>query len=69
MSEFQILSFVLIVNFRRCPLSLKLTSIVLHVLNSYTLCPLALTQLDFSVKSNYVTCTRYYFHFKGYQII
>ncbi|MFS8011738.1 hypothetical protein Hanom_Chr14g01312571 [Helianthus anomalus] len=38
---------------RRCPLTQKFTSFVLNVSKSYTLCPLALTQLDFSVKSDY----------------
>ncbi|MFS7955328.1 hypothetical protein Hanom_Chr07g00641361 [Helianthus anomalus] len=54
-SEFQILSFIFIVNFRWCSLSFKLTSLVLNVLKSCTLCPLALTQVDFSVKSDHVT--------------
>ncbi|MFS7985684.1 hypothetical protein Hanom_Chr11g01001421 [Helianthus anomalus] len=37
----------------RCPLAQKLTSSVLNVSKSYTLCPLALTQLNFSVKLDY----------------
>ncbi|MFS7967684.1 hypothetical protein Hanom_Chr09g00788651 [Helianthus anomalus] len=37
-------------NFRRCPLPLKLMSFVLNVSKSCTLCPLAQTQLIFSVK-------------------
>ncbi|MFS8011243.1 hypothetical protein Hanom_Chr14g01306661 [Helianthus anomalus] len=56
-SEFQILSFIILVNFRQCPLSIKLTSLLLNVLKSCTLYPLALTKLDFSVNSCYVTCT------------
>ncbi|MFS7969730.1 hypothetical protein Hanom_Chr09g00812601 [Helianthus anomalus] len=38
-------------NCRRCPLSLKLTSFVLNVCKSCTLCPLRQTQLIFFVKS------------------
>ncbi|MFS8001499.1 hypothetical protein Hanom_Chr13g01191091 [Helianthus anomalus] len=37
-------------NFRRCHLPLNLTSFVLIVLKSCTLCPLALIQSDFYVK-------------------
>ncbi|MFS7909658.1 hypothetical protein Hanom_Chr02g00097201 [Helianthus anomalus] len=39
-------------NCRRCPLAQKLTSFVLNVSKSYTLCPLGQTQLDFFVKSD-----------------
>ncbi|MFS7938949.1 hypothetical protein Hanom_Chr05g00445821 [Helianthus anomalus] len=55
-SESQGLSFIFILICRRCPLCLKLTSFVLYVFKSYTFCPLALTQLDFSVKSSHVQC-------------
>ncbi|MFS7963728.1 hypothetical protein Hanom_Chr08g00741751 [Helianthus anomalus] len=41
-------------NCRRCPLSLNLTSFVLNVSKYYTLCPLTLTQSDFSVKYGHV---------------
>ncbi|MFS7968078.1 hypothetical protein Hanom_Chr09g00793321 [Helianthus anomalus] len=41
-------------NYRRCSLLLNLTSFVLNVLKSCTLCPLALTQLDFLL--NMVMC-------------
>ncbi|MFS7927476.1 hypothetical protein Hanom_Chr04g00309541 [Helianthus anomalus] len=37
----------------RCPLAQKLTSSVLNVLKSCTLCPLGQTQLDFFVKYDY----------------
>ncbi|MFS8010526.1 hypothetical protein Hanom_Chr14g01298131 [Helianthus anomalus] len=50
MSELQILSFIFIPICRRYPLCLNLTSFVLNVLKSCTLCPLGLTQLIFSVK-------------------
>ncbi|KAF5791996.1 hypothetical protein HanXRQr2_Chr09g0401061 [Helianthus annuus] len=40
-------------NCRRCLLAQKLTSFVLNVSKSYTLCPLGQTQLDFLVKLNY----------------
>ncbi|MFS8031914.1 hypothetical protein Hanom_Chr17g01551491 [Helianthus anomalus] len=42
-------------NCRRCPLSLNLTSFVLNVSKSCTLCLLAETQLDFLVKYDHVT--------------
>ncbi|MFS7914280.1 hypothetical protein Hanom_Chr02g00151541 [Helianthus anomalus] len=42
---------------RRRPLAQKLTSFVLYVSNSCTLCPLSLTQSDFLVKYGYVSCT------------
>ncbi|MFS7973118.1 hypothetical protein Hanom_Chr09g00852821 [Helianthus anomalus] len=45
-------------NFRRCPLPLKLTSFVLNVSKSCTLCPLGLTLLKFSVKCSHVPCTQ-----------
>ncbi|MFS8004569.1 hypothetical protein Hanom_Chr13g01227401 [Helianthus anomalus] len=44
-------------NCRRCPLAQKLTGYVLNVSKSCTLCPLALTQLTFLVKSGHVPCT------------
>ncbi|MFS8007778.1 hypothetical protein Hanom_Chr14g01328041 [Helianthus anomalus] len=52
MSKLRVLSFIYTLNCRRCPLSLKLIDFVLSVLKSYTLCPLALTQLAFFIKSN-----------------
>ncbi|MFS7940240.1 hypothetical protein Hanom_Chr05g00462141 [Helianthus anomalus] len=48
------LSFMFTPNCRRCPLAQKLTSSVLNVSKSYTLCPLGQTQLDFFVKSGHV---------------
>ncbi|MFS7988275.1 hypothetical protein Hanom_Chr11g01032841 [Helianthus anomalus] len=39
-SKLQVLSFMFVPNCRRCPLSLNLTSFVLNVSKSYTLCPL-----------------------------
>ncbi|MFS8025384.1 hypothetical protein Hanom_Chr16g01474311 [Helianthus anomalus] len=42
----------------RCHLARKLTSFVLNVLKSCTLCALALTQFDFLVKYDHVPCTR-----------
>ncbi|MFS8022778.1 hypothetical protein Hanom_Chr16g01443471 [Helianthus anomalus] len=36
-----------VLNFRRCPLPLKLTCLVLNVSKSCTLCPLGQTQLFF----------------------
>ncbi|MFS7958572.1 hypothetical protein Hanom_Chr07g00680211 [Helianthus anomalus] len=48
-SKLQVLSFMLIPNFKRCPLALKLTSFVLNVLKSCTLHPSALTRLNFLV--------------------
>ncbi|MFS8015230.1 hypothetical protein Hanom_Chr15g01353901 [Helianthus anomalus] len=47
LSKLQVLSFMFVSNCRRCPLPLNLTSFVLNVSKSCTLCPLALTQLDF----------------------
>ncbi|MFS7980497.1 hypothetical protein Hanom_Chr10g00940121 [Helianthus anomalus] len=41
-------------NCRRCHLTSKLTGFVLNVSKSCMLCPLALTQLDFLVKSCHV---------------
>ncbi|KAF5757551.1 hypothetical protein HanXRQr2_Chr17g0828091 [Helianthus annuus] len=38
-SEFQVLSFNFIVNIRRCPLSFKLTSLVLNHVMSFSLNP------------------------------
>ncbi|MFS7979407.1 hypothetical protein Hanom_Chr10g00926951 [Helianthus anomalus] len=51
--KISILSFIFIPNCMRCPYSLKLTSFVLNVPKSCTLCHLALTHLDFLVKSGY----------------
>ncbi|MFS7899068.1 hypothetical protein Hanom_Chr00s043008g01775351 [Helianthus anomalus] len=50
LSKLQVLSFMFVSNFRRCSLPLKLTSFVLYVWKSCTLCLLALTQSDFFVK-------------------
>ncbi|MFS7998602.1 hypothetical protein Hanom_Chr12g01155861 [Helianthus anomalus] len=47
MSKLQVLSFMFTQNSRWCPLAQKLTSYVLNVLKSCTLCPLGQTQLDF----------------------
>ncbi|MFS7945947.1 hypothetical protein Hanom_Chr06g00530211 [Helianthus anomalus] len=57
LSKLQVLSFMFTPNCRRCPLAQKLTSSVLNVPKSCTLCPLALTQLDFLVKYGHVPCT------------
>ncbi|MFS8020780.1 hypothetical protein Hanom_Chr16g01419771 [Helianthus anomalus] len=46
-SKLQVLSFMFVPNFRRCPLPLKLMSFVLNVLKSCTLCPLGQPQLFF----------------------
>ncbi|MFS7926399.1 hypothetical protein Hanom_Chr04g00296611 [Helianthus anomalus] len=43
----QVLSFISILNYKRCPLEQNLTSFVLNVLKSCTVCPLNLTQLKF----------------------
>ncbi|KAF5755653.1 hypothetical protein HanXRQr2_Chr17g0805181 [Helianthus annuus] len=56
-SKLQVLSFVFTPNCKRCPLAQKLTSFVLNVPKSCTLCPLGQTQLDFLVKSNHVQNT------------
>ncbi|KAJ0521668.1 hypothetical protein HanRHA438_Chr10g0451591 [Helianthus annuus] len=50
LSKLQVLSFMFVSDFRRCPLPLKLMSFVLNVLKSYTLCPLAITLLVLLVK-------------------
>ncbi|MFS8026536.1 hypothetical protein Hanom_Chr16g01487881 [Helianthus anomalus] len=52
-SKLQVLSFMFVTNFRRCPLPLKLMSIVLNVSKSCTLCPLGQTQLIFFVKTGH----------------
>ncbi|MFS8023337.1 hypothetical protein Hanom_Chr16g01450291 [Helianthus anomalus] len=58
MSELQVLSFIYIPIYRWCPLSLKLTSFVLIVSKSCTVCPLTLTQLNFFfVKLGHVQVT------------
>ncbi|MFS7949981.1 hypothetical protein Hanom_Chr06g00578001 [Helianthus anomalus] len=54
MSKLQVLSFMFVSNFRRCPLPLKLMSFVLNVSKSRTLCPLGQTQLSFFVKSGHI---------------
>ncbi|MFS7922716.1 hypothetical protein Hanom_Chr03g00252271 [Helianthus anomalus] len=56
-SKLQVLSFTFTPNYRRYPLAQKLTSFVLNVLKSCTLCPLSQTQLDSLVKSGHVPCT------------
>ncbi|MFS8001529.1 hypothetical protein Hanom_Chr13g01191431 [Helianthus anomalus] len=53
-SKLQVLSFMFVQNFRRCPLPLKLMSFVLNVSKSCTLCPLGQTQLLFFVKIGHV---------------
>ncbi|MFS7959428.1 hypothetical protein Hanom_Chr08g00691011 [Helianthus anomalus] len=42
-SKLQVLSFMFTPNCRRCPLAQKLTSFVLYVSESCTVCPLSLT--------------------------
>ncbi|MFS8024565.1 hypothetical protein Hanom_Chr16g01464721 [Helianthus anomalus] len=56
-SKLQVLSFLFTSNCRRCPLAQKLTSFVLYVSKSCTVCPLSLTQSDFLVKYDHVPCT------------
>ncbi|MFS7926701.1 hypothetical protein Hanom_Chr04g00300191 [Helianthus anomalus] len=56
-SKLQVLSFMFTPNCRRCLLAQKLTSFVLNVTKSYTLCPLGQTQLDFLVKFGHVPYT------------
>ncbi|MFS7922042.1 hypothetical protein Hanom_Chr03g00243961 [Helianthus anomalus] len=57
MSKLQVLSFMFVLNGRRCPLPLNLMSFVLDVSKSCTLCPLSLTQSDIFVKYGHVLCT------------
>ncbi|MFS7967649.1 hypothetical protein Hanom_Chr09g00788171 [Helianthus anomalus] len=57
LSKLQVLSFLFTSNCRRCPLAQKLTSFVLYVSKSCTVCPLSLTQSDFLVKYDHVPCT------------
>ncbi|MFS8012594.1 hypothetical protein Hanom_Chr14g01322711 [Helianthus anomalus] len=56
-SKLQVVSFMFVPDFRRCPLPLKLMSFVLYVSKSSTLCPLGQTQLDFLVKFGHMPCT------------
>ncbi|MFS7922041.1 hypothetical protein Hanom_Chr03g00243951 [Helianthus anomalus] len=49
-SKLQVLSFMFVPNCRRCPFSLNLTSFILNVSKSCTLCPLSITQSDIFVK-------------------
>ncbi|MFS7946586.1 hypothetical protein Hanom_Chr06g00538131 [Helianthus anomalus] len=49
--------------FTRCPLTQKLTSYVLNVSKSYMLCPLALTQLDFSINLDYTRVIWFFYPF------
>ncbi|MFS8002899.1 hypothetical protein Hanom_Chr13g01207501 [Helianthus anomalus] len=44
-SKLQVLSFIFVLNFRRCHLPLKLMTFVLNVCKCCTLCPLWQTQL------------------------
>ncbi|MFS7932086.1 hypothetical protein Hanom_Chr04g00363681 [Helianthus anomalus] len=55
--KLQVLSFMFTPNCRRCLLAQKLTSFVLNVSKSCTLCPLGQPQLYFLVKSGHVHCT------------
>ncbi|MFS7919939.1 hypothetical protein Hanom_Chr03g00218531 [Helianthus anomalus] len=57
MSKLQVLSFMFTSNCRRCPLAQKLTSFVLNVPKSCTLCPLSLTQLISNIK--FKSCGRH----------
>ncbi|MFS7952206.1 hypothetical protein Hanom_Chr07g00604261 [Helianthus anomalus] len=54
MSKLQVLSFMFISKFKRCPFLLKLTSFVLYVSKPCMLRPLILTKFNFSVKSDYL---------------
>ncbi|MFS7935826.1 hypothetical protein Hanom_Chr05g00408081 [Helianthus anomalus] len=60
MNKLQVLSFIFVPNFRRRPLPLKLMVFVLNVSKCYTICPLAPTQLDFSVNPS--TFPSFYIH-------
>ncbi|MFS7905345.1 hypothetical protein Hanom_Chr01g00046571 [Helianthus anomalus] len=57
MSKLQVLFFMFVPNCRRCPLTLNLTSFILNVSKSCTICPLSLTQLIFLVKYGHVQGT------------
>ncbi|MFS7914389.1 hypothetical protein Hanom_Chr02g00152781 [Helianthus anomalus] len=58
LSKLQVLSFMFVPNFRRCPLPLKLMSFVLNVSKSCTFCPLGQTQFFFFfVKTDHVQGT------------
>ncbi|MFS7960118.1 hypothetical protein Hanom_Chr08g00699191 [Helianthus anomalus] len=46
-SKLQVLSFMYVLNCRRCHLTLKLTAFVLNVSKCCMLCPLGQTHLDF----------------------
>ncbi|MFS7908901.1 hypothetical protein Hanom_Chr01g00088491 [Helianthus anomalus] len=48
--KLQVLSFMFTPNYRRSPLAQKLTSFVLYVSKSCTVCLVSLTQSDFFVK-------------------
>ncbi|MFS7960964.1 hypothetical protein Hanom_Chr08g00709241 [Helianthus anomalus] len=61
MSKLQVLSFMFVPNFRRCPLPLNFMSFVLNVSKSCTLCPLRQTQLSFLLKL--ITCKAHEGHF------
>ncbi|MFS7900782.1 hypothetical protein Hanom_Chr00s138157g01818041 [Helianthus anomalus] len=52
--KLQVLSFMFVSNCKRYPLPLNLTSFVLNVSKSCTLCPLRLTQLIILVKYGHV---------------
>ncbi|MFS8006827.1 hypothetical protein Hanom_Chr14g01253691 [Helianthus anomalus] len=56
-SKLQVLFFMFVSNFRRCPLPLKLMCFVFNVSKSCTLCPLGQTQLIFCVKTDHVQGT------------
>ncbi|MFS7957419.1 hypothetical protein Hanom_Chr07g00666141 [Helianthus anomalus] len=50
-------------NCRRCPLTQKLTSFLLNVPRSSTLCPLVETQVDFFDKLDYTRVIWYFYPF------
>ncbi|MFS7939192.1 hypothetical protein Hanom_Chr05g00448811 [Helianthus anomalus] len=56
LSKLQVLSFICTPFFKQCPLAQNLTSYVLNVSKSCTICPLCLTYLIFLVKSDHITC-------------
>ncbi|MFS7975737.1 hypothetical protein Hanom_Chr10g00884241 [Helianthus anomalus] len=64
MEKLHVLSFIFIPFCRRCPFQRMLTGFALYKEFCYTFCPLTLTQLDFCVKYDHVTCMCGYFcHF------
>ncbi|MFS7912813.1 hypothetical protein Hanom_Chr02g00134261 [Helianthus anomalus] len=57
MSKLQVLSFMFISNYRRCPFGQKFTGGVLNLSKFYTFCPLGQTWLKISIKNCHVQYT------------